>query len=148
MALAKGVFNFLVAITVVFVCVNGAFAQVADRPSIALATFNTRNIGVVVRGVEVDDLHNLSLWTEVTPADFATGLHAIIGRKVADALAIKIGDQFFLTDPQGTRTPFGVTPRTMTFKVAAVTEYAPFADATTTVYISRKALEELSGDAR
>ena len=147
MALRRNVFSFVVAITVVFVFTNAGLGQIAVQSSNALATANDRSTGVMVRGIEADDLRSLNLWTGVASADFAAGRHAVIGRQVADALAVKVGDQFLLIDPQGTRTAFGVAPRTATFKVAAVIELAPSAEATITVYVSRRGLEELSGGA-
>ena len=141
MALKTGVFGFLLAIAAVFDFTDAA-GQTAGQSFNALATANDRSTGVMVRGIEADDLPSLNIRTEVTRRDFAAGRLAVIGRQVADALLIKAGDQLLLTDPEGTRTPFGATPRTLVFKVAAVIEPAPFAEATITVYVSRTALGE------
>lgn len=147
MALMKNVLGFVVAIIVVFVFTNAGLGQIDSQSSNALAAANDRSTGVMVQGIEADDLRSLNLRTGVATADFAAGRHAVISRQVADALAVKVGDRFLLIDPQGARTPLGAVPRTTTFKVAAVVEFAPSADATITVYVSRKAFEELSGGA-
>ncbi|NKL79570.1 hypothetical protein [Rhizobium leguminosarum] len=147
MAFKMRVFRLLVPIAVAAfaqtaVAANGLFIAPSSE---ALASANDRSTGVLVQGIKVEDLSSLHLGTDVEPADFAAGRNVVVGRRVADALAIDVGDQIRLIDPTGTATPFGVPPRVMIYNVAAIIEMAPFAEATITVYVSPKAFEKLSG---
>lgn len=122
----------------------------ADGPTVApsskaLATANDRSTGVLVHGIKVDDLRSLNIWTDVEPAPFTAGRSAVIGRQVADALAIIVGDRILLIDPKGKTTPFGVAPQIISYNVAAIIEMAPSADAAISIYVSPEAFEKLSG---
>lgn len=46
----------------------------------------------------------------------------IVGKEMAKALGVKIGDTLRILVPQGRLTPFGIAPSTKTFRVAAVFE--------------------------
>ena len=146
MAFKMRFFRLLLPIAVAAFSQTAAVAdgQFVTPSSEALASANDRSSYVLVQGIKVEDLRSLNLRTDVEPADFAEGRNAVVGRRVADALAIGIGDQIRLFNPSGTVTPFGVAPRMMTYNVAAIIEMAPFAEATITVYVSPKAFEELS----
>lgn len=147
MAFKMRFFRLLLPIAVAAFSQTAAVAdgQFVTPSSEALANANDRSSGVLVQGIKVEDLRSLNLRTDVESADFAKGRNAVVGRGVADALAIGVGDQIRLFNPTGTVTPFGVAPRMMTYNVAAIMEIAPFAEATITVYLSPEAFEKLSG---
>ena len=81
--------------------------------------------GVLVRGIEPSvepqvadfaakmDVGSLG---ELRPGEFGVA----IGRELADALLVGIGDRITLIAPQGTATPAGVVPRLRQFTVVAV----------------------------
>ena len=53
---------------------------------------------------------------------FDQGQGVIIGRRLADKLALRAGDRITLVAPKGAVTPMGTTPRIKAYKVAAVFE--------------------------
>jgi lipoprotein-releasing system permease protein len=53
---------------------------------------------------------------------FDTGQGLGIGRRLADQLSVRAGDNITLVAPRGAVTPMGTTPRIKTYKVAAVFE--------------------------
>ena len=50
------------------------------------------------------------------------GRGVAIGRRLADQLSLRVGDNITLVAPRGAVTPMGTTPRIKTYKVAAVFE--------------------------
>ncbi len=124
-----------------------AFGQIVATSSEALASANDKNVGVLVRGVGIEDLRHLNLWTNVDSTHLPSGNNAVIGGRVAHALSIDVGDQILLINPVG-QTPYGVMPNTMRVTVAAIIELSPLAEPTVTVYLSNEAFKNLSGDGR
>jgi len=92
----------------------------------ALASSPFNSAGVLVRGVRVDDLAKLSSVAnnlkQGTFEGFDTGQGLAIGRRLADQLSVRAGDNITLVAPRGAVTPMGTTPRIKTYKVAAVFE--------------------------
>jgi lipoprotein-releasing system permease protein len=52
--------------------------------------------------------------------DFGDGFSVAIGRRLADLLHLKVGDRLQLVSPVSVATPFGVMPRSVVARVAAV----------------------------
>jgi lipoprotein-releasing system permease protein len=92
----------------------------------ALASSPFNSAGVLVRGIRVDDLSKLSSVAnnikQGTLEGFDTGQGLAIGRRLADQLSVRAGDNVTLVAPRGAVTPMGTTPRIKTYKVAAVFE--------------------------
>jgi len=82
--------------------------------------------GVLVRGIRLDDLKKLSSIADNikqgTLEGFDQGQGVVIGRRLADKLALRSGDRITLVAPKGAVTPMGTMPRIKSYKVAAVFE--------------------------
>ena len=93
----------------------------------------------LVRGVSGDDLAKIKLVaTNVKSGSldgFDGGTGVAIGTRMAQALGLRIGDQLTLVTPRGNITPFGVTPRTRSFPVAAIFEVGMFQYDSSFVYM-------------
>jgi lipoprotein-releasing system permease protein len=91
----------------------------------ALAS-GTQASGVLVRGIRSADLKRLpSVANNIkqgTLEGFDEGQGLAIGRRLADQLSLRAGDNITLVAPRGAVTPMGTTPRIKAYKVAAVFE--------------------------
>jgi len=91
----------------------------------ALAS-GTQASGVLVRGIRAADLEKLpSIAKNIkqgTLEGFDDGQGLLIGRRLADQLSLRAGDNITLVAPRGAVTPMGTTPRIKAYKVAAVFE--------------------------
>jgi lipoprotein-releasing system permease protein len=91
----------------------------------ALAS-GTQASGVLVRGIRAVDLAKLpSIANNIkqgTLEGFDEGQGLAIGRRLADQLSLRAGDNITLVSPRGAVTPMGTTPRIKAYKVAAVFE--------------------------
>jgi lipoprotein-releasing system permease protein len=92
----------------------------------ALASSPFHAGGVLVRGLREQDLKQLpAIGPNIkfgTLEGFDTGQGIIIGKRLADQLSVRAGDQVTLVSPRGAVTPMGTTPRIKTYKVAAIFE--------------------------
>ncbi len=92
----------------------------------ALASSPFHASGVLVRGIREQDLKKLpSISTNIrsgTLDGFNEGQGVAIGKRLADSLSLRVGDQITLFSPKGSVTPMGVTPRIKAYKVAAIFE--------------------------
>lgn len=106
--------------------VNGVklAAPIVEGQALASSPFN--NSGVLVRGMRADDLSKLpSIAANIrqgTLEGFDEGQGVAIGKRLADQLSIRAGDNIQLVSPKGAVTPMGITPRVKSYKVAAVFE--------------------------
>ena len=86
----------------------------------------TSGTGALVRGIREEDLARLDFVAqnirEGSLIGFATGEGVAIGKRMADALNLGVGDGIQLVAPEGDVTPFGVTPRQKIYPVTAVYE--------------------------
>ena len=82
--------------------------------------------GVLVRGVRGADLSAIPAVAgnirQGSLANFDAGGGVAIGRRLAESLGVQAGDNVTLTNPRGSSTPFGTTPRIKAYPVAAVFE--------------------------
>ena len=90
-----------------------------------MATFNGRVEGVLVRGMQVEDIRtNPTISTNVVMGSLkglTPGSNQIaIGSGLADALGAQVGSQVSLISPQGQTTPFGSVPRIVSYTVGAI----------------------------
>jgi lipoprotein-releasing system permease protein len=92
----------------------------------ALASSPFHAGGVLVRGVREQDLKRLpAIAPNIRQGaldGFDEGQGVVIGKRLADQLSVRAGDQVTLVAPRGAVTPMGTTPRIKTYKVAAVFE--------------------------
>jgi lipoprotein-releasing system permease protein len=92
----------------------------------ALASSPFHASGVLVRGVRAQDLARLpSIANNIrqgTLQGFDEGQGVAIGRRLADQLSIRAGDNVTLVSPRGTVSVIGTMPRIKVYKVAAVFE--------------------------
>ena len=99
-------------------------APIVEGQALASSPFNSG--GVLVRGIRLADLEKLpSIANNIkqgTLKGFDEGQGVAIGRRLADQLSLRSGDNITLVAPQGAVTPMGTMPRIKVYKVAAVFE--------------------------
>jgi lipoprotein-releasing system permease protein len=99
-------------------------APVVEGQALASSPFNAS--GVLVRGVRSADLNKLtSIANNIKQGSldgFDEGEGVAIGRRLADQLSVRAGDNVTLVAPRGAVTPMGTTPRIKSYKIAAVFE--------------------------
>jgi len=108
-----------------------------------MASANGHTAGIQVTGITEKDLETLPRIVNPQTSsgsldDFAQGIALGVG--VAQTLGVSVGDTIKLISPEGTHTPFGVSPRVASFKVTyiftagrydidQVRAYMPFSEA-------------------
>ena len=99
-------------------------APLVEGQALASSPFNAS--GVVVRGMTGADLGKLSQIAanikQGTLDGFDNGQGLAIGRRLAEQLSVRAGDNITLVSPRGAVTPMGTTPRIKAYKIAAVFE--------------------------
>ncbi len=99
-------------------------APIVEGQALASSPFNAG--GVLVRGIRLQDLEGLrSVVNNIKQGSlggFDEGQGVAIGRRLADQLSLRSGDNITLVAPRGAVTPMGTTPRIKVYKVAAVFE--------------------------
>ena len=99
-------------------------APIVEGQALASSPFNAG--GVLVRGIRLKDLEGLpSIVNNIKQGSlggFDDGQGVAIGRRLADQLSLRAGDNITLVAPKGAVTPMGTTPRIKSYKVAAVFE--------------------------
>jgi len=99
-------------------------APIVEGQALASSPFSAA--GVLARGVRAADLLKLpSIANNIrqgTLEGFDEGQGVAIGRRLADQLSLRAGDNVTLVAPRGAVTPMGTTPRIKSYKVAAVFE--------------------------
>jgi lipoprotein-releasing system permease protein len=106
--------------------VDGVYlaAPLVEGQALASSPFNAS--GVVVRGMMGADLMKLSQIAsnikQGTLDGFDNGQGLAIGRRLAEQLSVRAGDNITLVSPRGAVTPMGTTPRIKAYKIAAVFE--------------------------
>jgi lipoprotein-releasing system permease protein len=97
---------------------------IVEGQALASSSFNAA--GVLVRGIRGADLAALTSIArnikQGTLEGFDQGQGVVIGRRLADQLTVRAGDNLTLVSPRGAVTPMGTTPRIKVYKVAAVFE--------------------------
>ena len=99
-------------------------APIVEGQALSSSPFNAA--GVLVRGIRSADLGKLpSIANNIrqgTLEGFDEGQGVAIGRRLADQLSLRAGDNITLVAPRGAVTPMGTTPRIKPYKIAAVFE--------------------------
>jgi lipoprotein-releasing system permease protein len=99
-------------------------APIVEGQALASSPFNAG--GVLVRGIRLADLEKLpSIAKNIkqgTLKGFDEGHGLAIGRRLADELSLRSGDNITLVAPRGAVTPMGTMPRIKVYKIAAVFE--------------------------
>lgn len=97
---------------------------IVEGQALASSPFNAG--GVLIRGIRLKDLEGLpSIVNNIkqgTLGGFDEGQGVAIGRRLADQLSLRSGDNITLVAPRGAVTPMGTTPRIKVYKIAAVFE--------------------------
>jgi len=92
----------------------------------ALAAFTAGGEGVMVRGIRGQDLHKIGSVADNVQqgslGEFDRSADIAIGKRLAEKLAIALGDSLTLMAPRGDCTPIGCLPRIKSYRVAAVFE--------------------------
>jgi lipoprotein-releasing system permease protein len=99
-------------------------APIVEGQALASSPFAAN--GVLVRGIKAADLDKLASVAknvkQGTLEGFDEGQGLAIGKRLADQLSLRAGDNLTLVSPRGAVTPMGTTPRIKAYKVAAVFE--------------------------
>jgi len=99
-------------------------APIVEGQALASSPFNAG--GVLVRGIRLKDMEGLpSIVNNIKQGSlggFDEGQGVAIGRRLADQLSLRGGDNITLVAPKGAVTPMGTTPRIKVYKIAAVFE--------------------------
>src|SRR5689334_21432990 len=99
-------------------------APIVEGQALASSPFNAG--GVLVRGIRLMDLEKLpSIANNIKQGSlkgFDDEQGVAIGRRLADQLSLRSGDNITLVAPRGAVTPMGTTPRIKVYKIAAVFE--------------------------
>jgi lipoprotein-releasing system permease protein len=99
-------------------------APIVEGQALASSPFNAS--GVLVRGIRLADLEKLpSIAKNIKQGSlkgFDEGRGLAIGRRLADELSLRAGDNITLVAPRGAVTPMGTMPRIKVYKIAAVFE--------------------------
>src|SRR5580704_4280145 len=99
-------------------------APIVDGQALASSPYNAS--GVLVRGIRGGDLAKLS--SVASNIEFGTldgfdeGQGIAIGKRLAEQLSLRVGDNLTLVAPRGAVTPMGTTPRIKSYKIAAIFE--------------------------
>ncbi|RDV01253.1 lipoprotein-releasing ABC transporter permease subunit [Undibacter mobilis] len=99
-------------------------APIVEGQALASSPFNAG--GVLIRGIRLKDMEGLpSIVNNIKQGSlggFDDGQGVAIGRRLADQLSLRAGDNITLVSPKGAVTPMGTTPRIKVYKIAAVFE--------------------------
>ena len=99
-------------------------APIVEGQALASSPYNSG--GVLVRGIRLMDLQKLpSIAKNIkqgTLEGFDDQQGVVIGRRLADQLSLRSGDNITLVAPRGAVTPMGTTPRIKVYQIAAVFE--------------------------
>jgi lipoprotein-releasing system permease protein len=95
--------------------------------------------GVLARGVREEDMNRIESISknirEGTLAGFDQGGGIALGRGLAEALAVHVGDTVSLVTPRGATTPFGTAPRIKGYPVKAIFEIGMYEFDATFLYM-------------
>jgi lipoprotein-releasing system permease protein len=99
-------------------------APIVEGQALASSPFNAA--GVLVRGIRGGDLAKLTSVAnnikQGTLEGFDTSQGIAIGRRLAEQLSVRAGDNLTLVAPKGAVTPMGTTPRIKAYRIVAVFE--------------------------
>jgi len=113
---------------------RGVPGVVAVQPALegqVMVTHGGTSSGALVRGMRGEDMAaRRALADGIVAGDlapFRTGAPVVmIGRRMADAFGVEVGDQVTLISPKGNVTAFGTVPRVKAYEVAAIFDVGMF----------------------
>jgi lipoprotein-releasing system permease protein len=92
----------------------------------ALVSSGSGGSGALVRGVREEDIKRIESVAGTikggTLEGFDTNEGVAIGIRMANSMALRVGDDITLISPEGDVTPFGTTPRVKAYPVVAIFE--------------------------
>lgn len=96
-----------------------------------MAAFQNRVEGILLRGMTVRDLRTTSVIAGNVKAGNLGAViegsnNIAIGSRLAETLGAAVGDTISLISPQGQVTPFGLAPRIVSYRIAAIFEVGIF----------------------
>jgi lipoprotein-releasing system permease protein len=99
-------------------------APMVDGQALISSPFHSTGVGVRgMRAADLDKQASISANLKQGTLDgFDEGQGIIIGKRLADALSVRAGDNATLVAPRGAVTPMGTTPRIKTYRIAGVYE--------------------------
>jgi lipoprotein-releasing system permease protein len=110
-----------------------------------MATAAGRTSGAVVRGIKPEDFRARKLLADHIEQgsldDFKGDDTVVIGARLAQRLAVNVGDRITLISPEGRPTAFGTVPRMRAYAVAATFEVGMFEYDSTFVFMPLKAAQ-------
>lgn len=104
----------------------------------AMASANGVAGGALVRGMRLDDLRSrplLSTHIVAGSLDTFEGDVVLIGRRMAERMGLKLGDDITLINPTGTTTVFGTVPRSKAYQVVALFDVGMYEYDNTYIYL-------------
>jgi lipoprotein-releasing system permease protein len=92
-----------------------------------MGTYDGRVEGVLVRGMNVEDIRNNATIKEKLVAGSLASLtpgseRVAIGVRLAENMGVSVGQRITLVNPAGRSTPFGTMPRQISYEVGAIFE--------------------------
>lgn len=106
--------------------VDGVIMAIPFVEGQALASGNVTSSGALVRGVSAEGLARLSFVSDNillgSTEGFGEDRGVLIGSRLSRTLGVSIGDNITLLTPNGTVTPFGITPRSQSYPIRAIFE--------------------------
>ena len=92
-----------------------------------MATFKGQSTGAMVSGYRYEDLQKKDLLVKRIVEGKVTGDGVVIGRRMAEKMGIRIGDDLTLISPEGRATVAGMVPRVKAYKVVGIFAIGMFA---------------------
>ena len=107
-----------------------------------MASFNDNSAGVMLRGIEFQDLQKIEplvkgIDKKFNPFQFQEG-EVLVGRILANKLGITVGDEITFASAKGNITAFGTMPRIASYKVGGVFNTGMSTYDTNYIYINLK----------
>lgn len=110
--------------------IDGVTAVYPVAQGQAMASANGVAGGVLIRGVQLDDLRARAVIADGIVAGSLDALTdpatVMIGHQLARQMALRVGDRLTLISPKGKATAFGTVPRMQAFTVGAVFDVGMF----------------------
>jgi lipoprotein-releasing system permease protein len=110
-----------------------------------MATSRQFASGALVRGMRAEDMLSHQVLADGIIGGALTNLDprndVVVGRRLANRLAVGLGDPITLISPQGTSTPVGTVPRSRTYRMAAIFDVGMFEYDSTFIFMPLEAAQ-------
>ncbi|MBC7364992.1 MAG: ABC transporter permease, partial [Candidatus Aminicenantes bacterium] len=115
--------------------------------STVLLTNQGRNAGVLLKGLEIAEEVKVAHWlSKLLIGNLPSGEYqeeVLLGKDLAAALGVSVGDVVTVIIPSGRLTPIGVLPRTKNFKICGIFSSGLYEFDSTTAVISLPLAQKL-----